>query len=520
MIAECAEMEIIMNNFTDFEKVNPEAEGISSESLMNFLKRLENQDIAMHSAILMRHGKIVLETYYKPYDKNTLHRMFSITKSFVSLAIGLLQDEGKLSLNDKIVSFFPEKLPAEGVHPYIAQITIRDMLRMATAHDKTTFKTLKINDWVKTFFTVKPTHVPGTCFSYDTSSTHTLAALVEKLSGKELLDYLRFKFLDELDFSKHAYCMKDPVGVSMGGSGLMATPYDLLKVMYVISQDGKYHGKQLLPKEYLKAATTKQIDNYGKGPTFEEMQGYGYQFWCTRNNGIVCYGMGGQLALYLPDEDIILITTAYTNERQGGVQLIYDAFWEEVYQKLSESTKTPMSYEDSMLLDMAALDGASTTGTAGESAKNLLDFEKSRNLITIQGLACDTCEDEINGKQYALDENPMGFQEISLHFFEKRGANHRKGALTYKNKSGIHTLEFGESVNIVQLFPDYNCKTAVSGGWRSSDTFLIKAHIIDECVGCVYIQLVFKADTVTVMMRKFEETSFNEFDGFVSGHLI
>lgn len=120
----------------------------------------------------------------------------------------------------------------------------------------------------------------------------------------DLLSYLRFKFLDEIGFSANAYILKDPNGVSMGGSGLCATPYDLLKVIYLIANDGVWQGKQLLPAGYVRAAKSMQSDPYGRQSSLEELQGYGYQIWMTRHNGYVLFGMGGQLALYVPDKDI------------------------------------------------------------------------------------------------------------------------------------------------------------------------------------------------------------------------
>jgi len=496
-----------MNPFTDFPTATPEEMGVTSESLIHFLEKLEEIDIPMHSAIVMRHDKVIMETYYKPYNRNTLHRMFSITKSFVSLGIGLLEEEGKLSLDDHIIQYFPEKLPKDGVHPYIASMTIRDMLRMASAHDKTTFKVMLINDWVRTFFSVTPSHVPGTCFSYDTSSTHTLAALVEKLSGMELLNYLRSKFLDELDFSKDAYCMKDPVGVSMGGSGMMATPYDLLKVMHLIAHKGFYNEKQLLPANYLKEATTKQIDNYSKSATFEEMQGYGYQFWCTTHNGFVCYGMGGQLALYLPDKDLILITTADTQGRQGGVQLIYDAFWSSVYPALSDH---PINADSS----------SNSNDEILKSQESLTNYVGSRQLMYLHGANTSPIMNTINNKSFLLDHNNMGFTNITLSFDIADDNKCTGGHWDYSNVSGSHSLKFAIGTNCIQQFPFYNYNTAVSGSWCSEDTFLIKAHLIDECIGNIFIQLVFKNDTVTLMMRKFEETMFQEFDGLASGKMI
>lgn len=494
-------MGISMNTFTDFQTASPEEMGIPSQTLIDFLKKLEDADLPVHSAIIMRHNKIVMETYYKPYERDTLHRMFSVTKSFVSLAIGLLEEEGKLSLDDQIISHFPDKLPEEGVHPYIESMTIKDMLRMASAHDKTTFKVMNIDDWVKTFFHVVPSHVPGTCFSYDTSSTHTLAALVERLSGMELLDYLRSKFLDELDFSANSYCIKDPVGVSMGGSGMMATPYDLLKVMYVIAHKGRYNDKQLLPEKYLEAATTKQIETYAKSATFEEMQGYGYQFWRTTHNGVACYGMGGQLSVYLPDEDLIFVTTADAQGRQGGVQLIYDAFWTTVYPALSAEAITP----ENTLLSAEEIKFAQ---------EKLRLFSDSREIMSLRGSDNSPIMEKINNKTFILDQNNMGFTKIKLSFDDCKC-----GQLFYSNRSGDHSINFGLGYNCIQKFPHYNYTTAVSGTWCTEDTFLIKAHLIDECIGNIFFQLAFKDDSVTLMMRKIEETMFNEFDGFTSGKI-
>ena len=177
-----------------FLKDSPENVGIKSTCITNCLERLDRQGIPMHSFLLLRHNKLVAEGYYAPYTPDKLHRMFSISKSFTSIAIGLLADEGKISLNDPIVQYFPEKLP-ENLHPWIAQMTIRDMLMMRTCHAATTYKFDMQKDWVESFFTVPPTHPSGKLFHYDTSSPHTLCALVEKLTGEDMLTYIKRSLL-------------------------------------------------------------------------------------------------------------------------------------------------------------------------------------------------------------------------------------------------------------------------------------------------------------------------------------
>ena len=474
---------------SDFQKVRPEDAGISSDRLIRFAKRLERNNIPMHSIIVMRHGKICMESYYAPYTKDTLHRMFSVTKSFVSLAIGLLADEGRISLDDHIVDYFPEKLPENGAHPYMQMLTIRQMLTMRTCHDKNAYKIGGSPDWVKSFFTVTPDHVPGTNFSYDTASTHTLCALVEKLTGMGLLDYMRKKFLDELEFSKEAFLLKSPDGkVSMGGSGMCATPRDILKVMYVVSQNGVYNGRQLLPEDYLKEATVKQSDPYGKSGTWEEMHGYGYQFWMTTHNGYAFYGMGGQLAVYYPDKDVILVTTADTQGRQGGVQCIYDTFYEEVYD----------------YIDTCSDDG---------DYEKFIEFENSRQLLVEPGEYDSSLINKVNGQEYVFDTNPCGVTDIRIEF------SGDEGTFFYTNSTGKHELHFGLGKNVFQNFPDYNFKCGASAAFRADNNLLIKVQIIDSAVGNMYISLSFVADYVTVMMRRIEESYFNEYNGVFSGRL-
>ena len=468
-----------------FEYVAPETVGIHSKWINNFTERLENSHVPMHSFILMKDDKIIAESYYAPYKADTFHRMFSITKSFVSIAIGLLEEEGELSIDDKIIDYFPEKLPEGELSPYLSEMTIKDMLRMATCHQMTTYKLPGVTDWVGSFFTTPPSHVPGTSFSYDTSSAHTLCALVEKLTGKKMLDYLRVKFLDDIGFSKEAYVMEAPGGESLGGSGLVSTSMDLLKFIYTISKNGNVNGKQLLPEEYVKAATACQIDTYGKGSFWEEMQGYGYQFWRTSHNGFWCYGMGGQFACYYPDQNMFLITTADTQGRAGGNQLIFDAFYQEIYDKIGTE--------------------------CSEESVDLVEYLASRSLICVEGKGISPELEKINHVKFILDDNKKGFKWISL------SVESGEGILHYETTEGTFVLPFGIGYNKTIEFPKYHYKAAVSGAFRDDNTFLIKSNIVDECIGNIFIQLVFKGDEITVLMRKFEETMFNEFDGFISG---
>lgn len=297
----------------------------------------------MHSICVWHKGQILQEEYFAPYAKDRMHRMFSITKAYTSLAIGALMAEGKLSLDDPIVKHFPEFVP-ENPHPWLTQTTIRDMLTMRTCHKSTTYKINEKENWVRSFFVTPPDHAPGKIFKYDTSSAHTMAALVKKLTDKGVLDYLRDVYLDRIGFSQDAFVLKDPFGSEIGGSGMVAYPNDLLVTAKLLLSLYKGTWETDYPDlagcadsiydrsfweryaAYIREAMTYHTSNRHDAKTLDEGQGYGYQFWLLQDGGIMMYGMGGQYIAMYPDIDLIFITTADTQSIQGGTQYILDEF--------------------------------------------------------------------------------------------------------------------------------------------------------------------------------------------------
>lgn len=466
-----------------FEKTVPEETGIPGSCIINFINRLQKRQIPMHSFLLMHHDKLIFEGYYAPCSKDSLHRMFSVSKSFTSIAAGLLIDEGKIALDDPIIQYFPEKLPGE-VHPWIAQMTIRDMLMMRTCHASTTYKRDMSSDWVASFFNTPPTHPSGTLFHYDTSAAHTLCALVEKLTGASMLDYLKEK-LDVLGLSESSYMLKDPFGVSIGGSGLVALPMDIMKFGYFIAHRGLVAGKQLISPSYIDMAVSPLTQTCATAPLPSEAQGYGMQFWRNERNGFTCYGMGGQLIIFLPDFDLICVTTADTQSIQGGNQQIYDALYEEILPYIND---TPIPYDAGTvrLLNDTCASLAIAPLESAPAPKNLCD---------------------INGRTFCVVSGSPDFKSFLLSF------EGNTAALSFTYKDTPYELQFGIGAMQTGLFPIYDLRCAVSGAWLFDGTLLIKAHIIDAYVGCVKLQFSFRGDELTVFMSKKEESLFKEFNG-------
>ena len=300
-------------------------------------------------------GKCVLEEYREPYGRESLHRMFSVTKSYCGLAILALVADRRLGLDDCIVTYFPEYVGSQ-IHPWLKEMTIRHMMTMRTCHAKTTFHTKMATDWTESFFTTAPNHRSGQIFQYDTSSSHTLAALIKKMTGKGVLDYLREIFLEKSGFSKQAYILKDPFGVELGGSGLMAKTSDLACTAQLLLalvrgdffEDPRFNGyvteryPECFWKRYaglVKEATSFQTLTCHFGQTADEQQGYGMQFWMVRNGGAAMYGLGGQYAILFPEQRLFVVTTADTQNVKGGNQKILDCIHQYV-----ERLKAEQSY--------------------------------------------------------------------------------------------------------------------------------------------------------------------------------
>ena len=211
--------------------------------------------------MINRHGQTLLEGWWEPFRKEYIHALYSLSKSFTSTAIGLLHDEGNLSVEDRVVSFFPDKLPAT-VSDHLAAMRIYDLLTMHTGHDEDTMGRIASDgdDWVKTFLSLEVPKIPGTYFLYNTGATYMLSAIAQKISGQHLMDFLRPRLFEPLGVVG-ADWQEDPRGINFGGFGLRVRTPDILTFGQWYLQRGRWNGKQLLSSEWVAEATRKQVDS-------------------------------------------------------------------------------------------------------------------------------------------------------------------------------------------------------------------------------------------------------------------
>lgn len=277
-------------------------------------------DIALHTVQVSVGGDTVLSAACDPLGLDAPQRMYSVSKTVTGLAIGLLADDGALSLDDPIADHFPEMGP---VHPWLEATTIRHMLAMRGPHRSTTYK-LTAGDWLESYFRVPPTHPPGTVFTYDTSASYVLAALTERLAGTSLPDYLRPRLLGPLGISPDLRFLTGPEGISHGGSGLVCTPRDLMRLANLLLEDGVHDGAKLLPADYLRAATSRRADTALQTWGASLRDGYGYQLWLPGRGGWLMFGLGGQIVYGDPARGLAVVITADSQACASGDQRLLD----------------------------------------------------------------------------------------------------------------------------------------------------------------------------------------------------
>ena len=489
-----------------FTNVTPEKAGISSRRVLDFLKVLEKYHFCTHSFIMERGGQIFAEGYYEPFHKEFKHRMYSISKSFVAVAIGLAEEEGLLCLDDPMVKYLPEYIN-ENSNDKFKSMTIREMLTMETSQAaQVNWFTSGSSDRTEVYFRTPAMRVPGTTFLYDSSGSYILNVIVEKLTGKPFLEYLKDRFLLQCGFGADTYCLKCPGGYSFGDSGVMCTSRDLLIFARFVMNGGTFDGVRYMNEEFLKEATKKQVSNDHSAIVNYNTFGYGYQIWKAPNDGFAFVGMGDQFAICDRENDFIFIINS---DNQGN-----------------SPTTRPILYYALYNIIVNNLGDALEDDT--DAQKELEDYIAGLKLFSLQDETENDFAKELNGRTYALEENPMGIEYIT---FDVEGT---EGVLTYKNAQGIKKLPFGFGHNVFAKFPQedysdmvatvpepghmYDC--AASADWPEARKLRIKVQIIDKYFGNMIMIFGFKGDEVGIFMSKTAEAFLQEYQGFACGKWI
>lgn len=400
-----------MAHASPFPHSTPEAQGIPSGAIGAFVEAVEREIDALHSFILLRHGQVVAECWWEPYRPADQHMLFSLSKSFTSSAIGMLVAEGKLSVDDPVLPFFPEEASAEP-DANCRAMRVRHLLSMSTGHTIDT--TAPMTDpahgsWVRGFFAQPVEHEPGTHFLYNSGATYILAAIVQKLIGGRMLDYLRPRLFEPLGIANLRWDTS-PQGIDTGGWGLWLTTADIAAFGQLYLQKGNWRGQQLITEAWVEEATSFQVPN-APATNIEWEQGYGYQFWRCRHNAYRGDGAFGQYCVVMPDQDAVLAITSGLSNMQPPLDLV----WEHLLPAMGAA---PLPDDEAAQAALAARLAV-------------------RQLRTPRGEATAPTAERVSGKRYLLGENAARLAEVRFDFAAD------ETAITFRNDQGEQRVSCG-----------------------------------------------------------------------------
>lgn len=377
-------MGAIMYNNKSLQRKKPEELGISSEALLAFIDALGEKKLELHSFMLLRHGCVAAEGWWSPYEPDRPHMLFSLSKSFTSSAIGLCVHEGRLSVDDYVLSFFPDMLP-ENPDINLKNMRIRHLLSMSTGHAEDTAGHMterKNGNWVKGFLDLKIDYQPGTHFVYNSGATYMLSAIVTKVTGQKLVEYLIPRLFEKLDIGNASWEVC-PMGINTGGWGLSIKTEDIAKFGQMYLQKGIWNSERILQEKWVDEATSFHIKN-GEDKNSDWAQGYGYQFWRCRHNAYRGDGAFGQYCIVMPEQDAVIAITSGLSDMQAVLNLI----WEHLLPAMKDMP-LPRNEESEATLDQRLLAlkylpemiQSSSPRLAGITGKRYI-FEENESKIT------------------------------------------------------------------------------------------------------------------------------------------
>ena len=301
----------------------------------DFFQEAASDSMDIHSVMIVKDGNVIYSRWQSQGVDTVPHVLHSVSKTFTSTAVGLAIADGKMALTDKVIDFFPDKLPEE-VSENLRAMTVRDLLTMSCGHDVEPTNRGADIDWVTEFLAHPVEHEPGTFFRYNSMGTYMLSAIVQKVTGEKLVDYLTPRLFEPLHIDK-PHWEESPQGINCGGWGLYLKTEDLAKMGQLLLQKGEWNGQQIVPAEWVAEMSKKQVESINPGTRMEQaaergmtketsdwMQGYGYQMWRCRPGCFRADGSRGQYILVIPDKNAVIAITSDVGDLQGELNLVWN----------------------------------------------------------------------------------------------------------------------------------------------------------------------------------------------------
>jgi CubicO group peptidase (beta-lactamase class C family) len=463
----------------ELPRSTPEQQGIRSADIRKFLEAANNSGQEFHSLMILRHGHVVAEGWWAPYSSEHRQQLYSVSKSFTSTAIGFAVSEGLLLVDDPVIKFFPEAVPAE-VSANLAALKVKHLLMMSVGHAKDSILLLEASPrgvtWEKTFLSLPVVFEPGTQFMYNSGASYMLSSIVKRVTGKTAQAYLTPRLYKPLAITDATWT-ENAEGVNMGASHLRMRTENLAKFGQLYLQKGKWNGKQVLPEKWIAEASAKQISNGANNSSWA--YGYGYQFWLNPPGGFRADGAFGQFSMVFPEQDAVVVITSESIATKITMQLVWDLL-------IPAMTPAPLPQN----------------GTEHNQLKSDLKALKydPPQLAVQSAMAA-----EISGKVYVLDKNEFNAQSVSFRFVGDKCVFTLKetGKPDIRITNGMNhwILEGNRKPRPHSLFSlrriDFDSIVAASATWQNESTLLLTWRLI-ETVHSDILTCIFDKDNVTI----------------------
>lgn len=368
------------------------ASGIDGGCIRQLFSDCTELGTDLHTFLIERDGKLLVRASKAPYDCTDMREVYSVTKSFTSVAVGILIDAGKLSLDTRLCDVFPQQVPKNADSRALA-VRVRDLLSMQGGQPQCTMAQVEYAEHPVACFLGQPfDRKPGEYFVYNTACSCMLGEIVREISGMPLFDFMARHIFAPLGI-QNVRMNTTRSGAAEAGAGLQICADDLLKFGEMLLGGGVYRGKRIVSQKYVEEATAFHADTAGRWGNADSEAGYCYHFWRNSVGGYRLDGSDGQFVLMFPQEKTIVVIQSYSTDVQ--------ALLDRVYALLPQ-----------------------------------LDRAKGQGPIPSEPLLPHMPLQLWDGF-YALDENLFGFTQLWLHTDDE--AVH----LTLTNGSGAQTLSAG-----------------------------------------------------------------------------
>ncbi len=378
-------------NAAELPRATAASQGIDELGLMNFIDTLRTlPNTQIHHLMVVRHGRVVAEAHPSPFAAEDTHTLYSCSKTVTALAVGIAADKGLLNVTDKVVSFFPDKVPSDA-DPRLSEVTVKHLLTMTSGIKNNPLTRERYNDWVLGWLERGMAAEPGTDWEYDTMSTFMLSAIVQKVTGMKLLDFLNENLFTPIGITE-ADWEESPDGTNCGGWGLRLKTESQAKLGVLLLNYGKWDGRQLVSRKWIEEMTSEQFRNYvpkpdipktaigkikyyiklawahikswftGKEPELVKFwEAYGYQTKILHHptfEAFFAIGLNGQTIYMNRERDLVVVINGST----PGYGSAFKAIWSVLFPACLPQPRGDSGLESDIMAHLQSLDHKPVSG--------------------------------------------------------------------------------------------------------------------------------------------------------------